>query len=311
MEFSHRSVLYSEVLESLKIRKDKIYLDATIGGAGHSLGILEKLEGTGLLIGIDQDEEALKKSGEVLKNYSNVQLFKSNFKDFDKVLDSLHINKIDGVLLDLGVSSYQFDNGKRGFSYRYNARLDMRMDRDQKISAYEIVNRYSETELTRIIRDFGEERWAKRISKFIVDERKNKDIVTTFDLVDVIKRAVPKGARQNGPHPAKRTFQAIRIEVNHELDILRDTISRLVHRLNPSARIAIISFHSLEDKIVKDAFKYLFLDCICPPDQPICTCNKKREIKIITRKPILPSKEELLENNRSHSAKLRVAEKEG
>ncbi|WP_308533881.1 16S rRNA (cytosine(1402)-N(4))-methyltransferase RsmH [uncultured Peptoniphilus sp.] len=311
MEFSHKSVLYSEVLESLNIRKDKNYLDATIGGAGHSLGIAKKLEGSGLLIGIDQDEEALKKSGEVLKDYSNVKLLKSNFKDFDKVLASLHINKIDGVLLDLGVSSYQFDNGERGFSYRYNARLDMRMDRNQKISAYEIVNNYSEEELIRIIRDFGEERWAERISKFIVDERKDKKIVTTFDLVDVIKKAVPKGARQNGPHPAKRTFQAIRIEVNHELDILRDTIFKLVHRLNPGGRIAIISFHSLEDRIVKDAFKYLFLDCICPPDQPICTCNKKREIKIITRKPILPSKEELLENNRSHSAKLRVAEKEG
>lgn len=309
MDFSHKSVLLKETIEGLNVRKGKIYLDGTLGGAGHSYEILKKLDGTGLLIGIDQDEEALKAAREKLSDFKNVEFFNLNYIDFEKALDDLGIDKIDGVLLDIGVSSYQFDNPERGFSYRFDAPLDMRMDKTLKISAKEIVNTYSEGEITQIIKDFGEEKWASRISKFIVEERKNKSINTTFDLVEIIKNAIPASARRNGPHPAKRTFQALRIEVNKELDVLKNSIDKFVNRLNPGGRIAIITFHSLEDRIVKNSFKYLEKDCICPPTSPICTCDKKREIKIITRKPITASEDELKENNRSHSAKLRIAEK--
>ena len=309
MDFSHKSVLLKETIEGLNVRKGKIYLDGTLGGAGHSYEILKKLDGTGLLIGIDQDEEALKAAREKLSDFKNVEFFNLNYIDFEKALDELGIDKIDGVLLDIGVSSYQFDNPERGFSYRFDAPLDMRMDKNLKISAKEIVNTYSENEITQIIKDFGEEKWASRISKFIVEERKNKSIDTTFDLVEIIKNAIPASARRNGPHPAKRTFQALRIEVNKELDVLKNSIDKFVKRLNPGGRIAIITFHSLEDRIVKNSFKYLEKDCICPPTSPICTCDKKREIKIITRKPITASGDELKENNRSHSAKLRIAEK--
>lgn len=309
MEFAHKSVLLEETIEALNIRKGKIYLDGTLGGAGHSREILKKLDGNGLLIGIDQDKEALEVARERLFDFNNVELFNLNYVDFEKALDELGIDKIDGVLLDIGVSSYQFDNPERGFSYRFDAPLDMRMDLDLDISARDIVNTYTESEITRIIKDYGEEKWAARIAKFIVDERKEKSIETTFDLVEIIKKAIPAGARRNGPHPAKRTFQALRIEVNKELDVLKDSIDKFVHRLNPGGRIAIITFHSLEDRIVKNAFKYLEKDCICPPSSPICTCDKEREIKIITRKPITASEDELKENNRSHSAKLRVAEK--
>ena len=309
MDFSHKSVLLKETIEGLNVRKGKIYLDGTLGGAGHSYEILKKLHGTGLLIGIDQDEEALKAARERLSEFKNVEYFNLNYIDFEKALDELGIEKIDGVLLDIGVSSYQFDNPERGFSYRFDAPLDMRMDKSLEISAKDIVNTYSEDEITEIIREYGEEKWASRISKFIVQERKNKKIDTTFELVEIIKNAIPAGARRNGPHPAKRTFQALRIEVNKELDVLKNSIDKFVHRLNPGGRIAIITFHSLEDRIVKNSFKYLEKDCICPPTSPICTCNKKREIKIITRKPITASEEELKENNRSHSAKLRIAEK--
>lgn len=309
MDFSHKSVLLNETIEGLNIRKGKIYLDGTLGGAGHSYEILKKLHGTGLLIGIDQDQEALKAARERLSEFKNVEYFNLNYIDFEKALDELGIEKIDGVLLDIGVSSYQFDNPERGFSYRFDAPLDMRMDKSLEISAKDIVNTYSEDEITEIIREYGEEKWASRISKFIVQERKNKKIDTTFELVEIIKNAIPAGARRNGPHPAKRTFQALRIEVNKELDVLKNSIDKFVHRLNPGGRIAIITFHSLEDRIVKNSFKYLEKDCICPPTSPICTCNKKREIKIITRKPITASEEELKENNRSHSAKLRIAEK--
>ena len=297
MDFSHKSVLLKETIEGLNVRKGKIYLDGTLGGAGHSYEILKKLDGTGLLIGIDQDEEALKAAREKLSDFKNVEFFNLNYIDFEKALDELGIDKIDGVLLDIGVSSYQFDNPERGFSYRFDAPLDMRMDKTIKISAKEII------------KDFGEEKWASRISKFIVEERKNKSINTTFDLVEIIKNAIPASARRNGPHPAKRTFQALRIEVNKELDVLKNSIDKFVNRLNPGGRIAIITFHSLEDRIVKNSFKYLEKDCICPPTSPICTCDKKREIKIITRKPITASEDELKENNRSHSAKLRIAEK--
>lgn len=309
MDFSHKSVLLKETIEGLNVRKGKIYLDGTLGGAGHSYEILKKLDGTGLLIGIDQDEEALKAAREKLSDFKNVEFFNLNYIDFEKALDELGIDKIDGVLLDIGVSSYQFDNPERGFSYRFDAPLDMRMDKTLKISAKEIVNTYSEGEITQIIKDFGEEKWASRISKFIVEERKNNSINTTFDLVEIIKNAIPASARRNGPHPAKRTFQALRIEVNKELDVLKNSIDKFVKRLNPGGRIAIITFHSLEDRIVKNSFKYLEKDCICPPTSPICTCDKKREIKIITRKPITASEDELKENNRSHSAKLRIAEK--
>lgn len=309
MDFSHKSVLLNETIEGLNVRKGKIYLDGTLGGAGHSYEILKKLDGTGLLIGIDQDQEALKAARERLSEFKNVEYFNLNYIDFEKALDELGIEKIDGVLLDIGVSSYQFDNPERGFSYRFDAPLDMRMDKSLKISAKDIVNTYSEDEIAEIIREYGEEKWASRISKFIVQERKNKKIDTTFELVEIIKNAIPAGARRNGPHPAKRTFQALRIEVNKELDVLNNSIDKFVHRLNPGGRIAIITFHSLEDRIVKNSFKYLEKDCICPPTSPICTCNKKREIKIITRKPITASEEELKENNRSHSAKLRIAEK--
>ena len=309
MDFSHKSVLLKETIEGLNVRKGKIYLDGTLGGAGHSYEILKKLHGTGLLIGIDQDEEALEAARERLSEFKNVEYFNLNYIDFEKALDELGIEKIDGVLLDIGVSSYQFDNPERGFSYRFDAPLDMRMDKSLEISAKDIVNTYSEDEITEIIREYGEEKWASRISKFIVQERKNKKIDTTFQLVEIIKNAIPAGARRNGPHPAKRTFQALRIEVNKELDVLKNSIDKFVHRLNPGGRIAIITFHSLEDRIVKNSFKYLEKDCICPPTSPICTCNKKREIKIITRKPITASEDELKENNRSHSAKLRIAEK--
>ena len=309
MDFSHKSVLLNETIEGLNVRKGKIYLDGTLGGAGHSYEILKKLDGRGLLIGIDQDEEALKAARERLSEFKNVEYFNLNYIDFEKALDKLGIEKIDGVLLDIGVSSYQFDNPERGFSYRFDAPLDMRMDKSLEISAKDIVNTYSEDEITEIIKEYGEEKWASRISKFIVQERKNKKIDTTFELVEIIKNAIPAGARRNGPHPAKRTFQALRIEVNKELDVLKNSIDKFVHRLNPGGRIAIITFHSLEDRIVKNSFKYLEKDCICPPTSPICTCNKKREIKIITRKPITASEEELKENNRSHSAKLRIAEK--
>ncbi|WP_062552165.1 16S rRNA (cytosine(1402)-N(4))-methyltransferase RsmH [Peptoniphilus phoceensis] len=309
MEFAHKSVLLKETIEALNVREGKIYLDGTLGGAGHSLEILKKLDGSGLLIGIDQDKEALEVAKNRLSDFKNVKFFNLNYVDFENALDELGIDKIDGVLLDIGVSSYQFDNPKRGFSYRFDAPLDMRMDLDLEISAKDIVNTYSESEITKIIKDYGEENWAARIAKFIVDERREKSIETTFELVEIIKKAIPAGARRNGPHPAKRTFQALRIEVNKELDVLKDSIERFVSRLNPGGRIAIITFHSLEDRIVKNAFKYLEKDCICPPSSPICTCDKKKEIKIITRKPITATEYELKENNRSHSAKLRVAEK--
>ena len=309
MDFNRKSVLLNEVLDGLNIRKDKIYLDGTLGGAGHSYEICKRLEKTGLLIGIDQDLRAIEESKERLKEFDNVKLFNYNYVNFEKALDELGIEKIDGVLLDLGVSSYQFDNPKRGFSYRFDAPLDMRMDRSISISAKDIVNTYQEDELKRVISDYGEEKWAARIAKFIVDERKDKVIETTFDLVEIIKKAIPSSARRNGPHPAKRTFQALRIETNGELDVLKNSIYKFVDHLNVGGRIAIISFHSLEDRIVKEAFKYLEKDCICPPNIPICNCDKEQEVKIITRKPITASKEELAINNRSHSAKLRIAEK--
>ncbi len=310
MNFNHKSVLLNETIELLNINPDGIYIDGTLGGAGHSSEILKRLSDDGLLIGFDQDKDAIDKSEEVLSKISkNYKLIHKNYEDFEEFLDSLGIDKVEGFLLDLGVSSYQFDNGERGFSYRIDAKLDMRMNRESSFTAYDIVNTYTKDELTKILWDYSEEKWASRIAEFIVNKRKTASITTTFELVDIIKSAIPASVRRKSGHPAKKTFQALRIETNNELNILRNTLNRMIDRLNPKGRIAVISFHSLEDRIVKETFKYKYLDCICPKDTPICTCNKKREIKIITRKPITASKEELEANNRSHSAKLRVAEK--
>lgn len=310
MEFIHKSVLFNETIELLNIRENKIYLDGTIGGAGHSSEILRRLNNTGLLLGIDQDDNALKKSKEVLDTVGgNYKLFKSNYKDFEKILDSQGIDKVDGFLLDLGVSSHQFDEGDRGFSYNYDAILDMRMDTSKNFSARDIVNGYSKEELTRILREYSEERWASRIAEVIVKRRTKASINTTFELVDIIKEAIPAPARRKKGHPAKKTFQALRIETNDEINVLRDTLGRMIDRTNAGGRIAVISFHSLEDRIVKETFKYYYLDCVCPQGSPICTCDKNREIEIITRKPVIAGEEELEENNRAHSAKLRVAEK--
>lgn len=308
MEFIHKSVLLEETIENLNVKPDGIYLDGTLGGAGHSLEIVKKLK-NGLLIGIDQDVDAIKKSTEVLSGYEDLVIIrKSNFKEFDNVLDSLSIGKLDGALLDLGVSSFQLDSGERGFSYHQDHPLDMRMDDENPLNAKVVVNTYSKEDLEDIIFKYGEERWAKRIAEFIVKERSIKPIETTFELVDVIKKAIPKSQRLD-KHPGMKTFQAIRIEVNDELNIIEKTIEKIVDRLNPKGRLAIITFHSLEDRIVKNAFRYLEKDCICDPRAPICTCDKVSKVKIITKKPILPSKEEIEINSRSRSAKLRVLEK--
>lgn len=310
IEFAHKSVLLDETIDLLNVREGGIYIDGTIGGAGHSREILKRIGETGLLIGIDQDTNALKKADSVLREVGdNYKLFHANYKEFENILDELNIDKVDGILLDLGVSSYQFDEGDRGFSYNYDARLDMRMDRSSSLSAWEIVNEYSKEELTKIIRDYSEERFASKIADKIVKKRSIKTIDTTFELVDVIKESIPMKFRIKGGHPAKKTFQALRIETNDELGVLRSALDRMINRLNSKGRMAVISFHSLEDRIVKETFKYRFLDCICPPESPICTCNKKREIEIITRKPVVATEKELEENNRAHSAKLRVAEK--
>lgn len=309
LEFNHISVLLEESINGLNLKKDGIYVDGTLGGAGHSKEIVKRLE-NGNLIGIDQDVNAIKKAQEELREYSDkVTIVHSNFKNIKQILRDLNIGKVDGVLLDLGVSSHQLDEGERGFSYMQNARLDMRMDNTQDFSAWNVVNEYSKDEIARIIKEYGEERWASRIAEFIVVERKEKNIDTTGELVEVIKKAIPKGARKSGPHPAKRTFQAIRIEVNKELDILRDTIIDICDCLKPKGRISIITFHSLEDRIVKETFKYMNLECICHKDLPICRCDKKRELKIITKKPILPTEKELENNPRARSAKLRIGEK--
>lgn len=308
MEFNHISVLLEESINGLNIKEDGIYFDATLGGAGHSKEIVKRLV-SGKLIGIDQDEDAIKKSSQVLKDFGEkVIIRKSNFVDFDIVLDDLGIDKIDGALLDLGVSSYQLDTGERGFSYHQDFPLDMRMDQTKSIDAKYVVNNYSKEALEEIIFKYGEERWASRIAQFIVDERKNKEIATTYDLVEVIKKAIPKAQRLD-KHPAIKTFQSIRIEVNDELNIIDKTITKIVNRLNKKGRLCIITFHSLEDRIVKNTFKYLEKDCICDPRAPICTCDKKSQVKIITKKPILPSDLEVNTNPRSRSAKLRVVEK--
>lgn len=308
MEFHHISVLLNECIDNLNITPDGIYVDGTMGGGGHSLEIAKRLT-TGRLICIDQDPNAHEAAGKRLAEYKDrITFVRDNFGNIANILNSLGIEKIDGMLLDIGVSSHQLDEAERGFSYQQDAPLDMRMNPDRPFSAYDVVNGYDEDELDRVIFTYGEERWARRIAQFIVKEREAKPIETTGELVDIIKNAVPKGARKDGPHPAKRTFQAIRIEVNGELEVLQRAIDDVAARLAVGGRLCIITFHSLEDRIVKEAFRKQENPCICPPQFPVCVCGKKPLGRVITRKPILPSKEELEENPRSRSAKLRVLE---
>ncbi|SHF42111.1 16S rRNA (cytosine(1402)-N(4))-methyltransferase RsmH [Desulforamulus putei] len=310
MEFKHVSVLLKESIEGLKINPRGIYVDCTLGGAGHSIEILRHLGPEGQLIGIDQDPAAIANAAEKLQGFAGqFRVVQRNFSQLKHVLDELAIPAIDGALFDLGVSSYQLDTPERGFSYMHDAELDMRMAPDQPFSARDLVNQLSEEELTDIIRRYGEERWAKRIASFIVAERKRQPITTTGKLVEVIKAAIPANARREGPHPAKRTFQALRIAVNHELDILSQAVQDAVEVLKPGGRICVITFHSLEDRIIKDTFKELANPCTCPPSFPVCACGRQPQIKIITGKPIEPSREEVKNNPRARSAKLRIAEK--
>ncbi len=312
MNFNHISVLLKECLDGLNINPNGVYIDATLGGGGHSLEICRKLSPKGKLIGIDQDINAINKAKEVLKDFNNVIYINDNFSNINQIipkLQSMNITKINGALFDLGVSSHQLDEGSRGFSYMAEGALDMRMDNRNELSAYDIVNNYSTADLSRIISEYGEERWSKRIAEFIVSERKNKPIETTFELVSVIKKAIPAKARFDGPHPAKRTFQAIRIEVNQELNILSQAIEDITEYLTVGGRLCIISFHSLEDRIVKNTFKKMENPCTCPLDFNVCVCNKEKKVSIITKRPISPSEVELENNHRARSAKLRIAER--
>ncbi len=310
MNFEHIPVLLNECIEGLDIVPNGTYADCTLGGGGHSFEIAKRLT-TGTLIGIDQDINAINAAKERLRAYGNIKYVHDNFSNIKNIVEGLGLGQdsVDGFLLDIGVSSHQLDEADRGFSYNYDAPLDMRMDVRSTLSAYVVVNEYSREELARVIWEYGEERWAKRIAEFIVNERKIKPIETTYELVSVIKKAVPKGARAGGPHPAKRTFQAIRIEVNNELGILEGAINDMTDILKPGGRICIITFHSLEDRIVKNTFRRLEDPCTCPKDFPICVCGKKPKIRIVTRKPIIPCEEELKYNHRARSAKLRIAEK--
>ncbi len=309
MEFKHISVLFGETIDELNLKDGGIWVDGTLGGGGHSHGILSRTK-SGRLIGIDRDCEAIEAAKKRLAEFDGrVTYVNRNFSEIKDILNNLHIDKIDGAVLDLGVSSYQLDNAERGFSYMHDSALDMRMNRSDNLDAKTVVNTYSKEKLTRIFYDYGEEKWSKRIAEFIEEKRKIKPIETTFELVDIIKAAVPSGARKDGSHPAKRVFQAIRIEVNGELSILKQAVIDFADCLKPGGRLAVITFHSLEDRIVKTAFKELASGCICPKDFPVCVCGKKPVIKIITNKPILPDEDELKENSRSKSAKLRAAEK--
>lgn len=308
MEFKHYSVLLKESVDYLDVKPDGIYIDATLGGGGHSYEILSR--GAKRVIGIDQDIEAIDAATKRLCEFRDKAVtVNRNFSEIKSILDELGIEKIDGAVMDLGVSSYQLDNAERGFSYMHDAPLDMRMNRNTPKSAYDVVNTYSEQELMRIFYEYGEEKWSSRIAKFIVEKRKEKEILTTYELSDIIKAAIPKAARMDGGHPAKRIFQAIRIEVNGELEILKQAICDFTDVLKPGGVLSIITFHSLEDRIVKKTFVELAKGCTCPKSFPVCVCNKTPEIKILTSKPILPSERELDENSRSKSAKLRVAVK--
>ncbi len=309
MEFNHISVLLNETIEGLNIKPDGIYADGTLGGAGHSYQIASKLNGLGRLIGFDQDEDAITASTERLKEFKNVTIVRSNYRNMKEELNNRGINKVDGILLDLGVSSYQLDTVSRGFSYKEEAPLDMRMDNRNEVTARDIVNNYSQGDLFRIIRDYGEDKFAANIAKHIVMNREIKPIETTTELAEIVKAAIPMKFRKQGGHPAKQTFQAIRIELNSELSVLKESLMDMIDLLNPNGRICIITFHSLEDRIVKNIFKEAEDPCTCPKNFPTCVCGKKSKGKVITRKPILPSEEELKLNLRSKSAKLRIFEK--
>ena len=309
MKFSHKSVLLDETIESLNIKEDGIYVDGTLGGGGHSYEILKRLGPKGRLIGIDQDEDAIKAASERLKEFEDkLTIVKSNYCNIKQVLEDLNIEKVDGILLDIGVSSYQLDNLERGFSYKSDAPLDMRMDKSASLSAKEVINEYDETELFKVIKNYGEEKFAKNIAKHIVLARKEKAIETTGELIEIIKASIP-AKLQTGGHPAKRTFQAIRIEVNKELEVLENTIDTMIDFLKDGGRLSIITFHSLEDRIVKNKFRDNEDPCTCPKDFPVCVCGKKSKGKVITRKPIVPSDTEIAENKRAKSSKLRVFER--
>lgn len=310
MTFHHYSVLLRETIEGLAIRADGVYVDGTLGGGGHALSICERLSGRGRLIGIDQDGAAIEAASERLKDYRDrAVIVRGNYEDIAEILMRLQIERVDGICLDLGVSSYQLDEGERGFSYRTDAALDMRMDQRGERTAADIVNSYSEEALFRIIRDYGEDRFARNIAKHIVQYREKKRIETTLELSGIISGAIPARVRALSGHPAKRSFQAIRIELNRELEVLENTLDRMIDLLSEGGRLCVISFHSLEDRIVKSKFRTAENPCICPPDFPVCSCGRKSRGIVLTKKPILPSEEELLENRRSQSAKLRIFEK--
>ena len=310
MKFEHTSVLLEEVLENLAIRPDGIYVDGTLGGGGHSFHILERLTAGGRLIGIDQDTDAIAAAGERLSQFGDaVTIVHDNYEHIANVLEDLSVTSVDGILLDLGVSSYQLDNPERGFTYRTDAPLDMRMDQSSALTAREIVNTYSEEELTRILREYGEEKCAARIAANICRQRKVKPLETTGDLSSIVRASIPARMREKGGNPDKRTFQAIRIACNRELDVLRDSLDTMIGLLNPGGRLCVITFHSLEDRIVKNAFRRNENPCTCPPEFPVCVCGKKSRGRVITRKAIVPSARELEVNRRSASAKLRVFEK--
>lgn len=310
MEFKHKSVLLYETVDELNIKPDGIYVDGTLGGGGHSYEIAGRLSEGGRLIGIDQDEDAIKAASKRLEPYMDrVTIVRNNYCNMDKVLDELGIDKVDGIMLDLGVSSYQLDAADRGFTYNVDTALDMRMDQRQEITAKDIVNEYSEFDLYRIIRDYGEDRFAKNIAKHIVAARLEKPIETTFELNDIIKAAIPMKVRATGGHPSKRTYQAIRIELNKELEVLENSIDMMIDRLKPEGRLCIITFHSLEDRIVKTRFRNNENPCTCPPSFPACVCGKVPKGRVITRKPVVPTDEEINENSRSKSSKLRVFER--
>ena len=309
MTFNHKSVLLDEVIESLNIKADGYYVDGTLGGGGHALEVVKRLK-TGKLIGIDQDMDAINAATQRLIDYSkSVISIRDNYVNIENILKKENIEKVDGIYIDLGVSSYQLDNAERGFTYRFDAPLDMRMDDRNELKASDIVNEYSESELFHIIRDYGEDRFAKNIAKHIVEYRNKKRIETTFELVDIIKASIPMKIQVTGGHPAKRTFQAIRIELNKELEVLTDSINVMIDLLKPGGRLSVITFHSLEDRIVKQAFKKAESPCVCPKKFPVCVCGNKSKGRVITRKAILPGEEELEENSRAKSAKLRVFEK--
>lgn len=309
MGFEHIPVLLNEVIEGLNIDQDGIYVDGTLGGAGHSYEIAKRLKG-GRLIGIDRDEDAIAAASERLEPFSDrVTIVRGNYGDMADILGDIGISEVDGILLDLGVSSHQLDEAERGFSYREDAPLDMRMDRRDELTAYDVVNTYTEAELTRILKDYGEERFAGSIARHIVRARAERPVSTTFELSDIIKASIPAKYRDKKGHPAKRSFQAIRIEVNHELDILRDSLNGMIDILKPGGRLCVISFHSLEDRIVKQAMRTAEDPCICPKDFPVCVCGRKPKGRCVSKKAITAADNELDTNNRAHSAKLRIFEK--